>query len=309
MASAGLGIELEQLTVFTPLGIRFWDQTTDQPVTDGLAVAAQLPNTDYRPTPAFRSASGVYAFQGLPCLHDVEYPLPGATPSASPPKTYSFVITVSDTLRRFLPALFVVDLPLSYLGVFLSNQIASPPGGVARAYLFSAPTRSAVTGISVIRADLWDREANRPAAYAAVEAGIVGQTWHGIADDRGRVLIQFPSPLMTRLSTGSPPGSGQGPTIGMTWPIQVSVRYQPTLLRYPLAATRGVVFPWATTPSLKSILEEQQPALVWQHEAGPPAADWTGDLVYGEELILRTATGSPSINSSVLLVSSITSSP
>jgi hypothetical protein len=309
MASAGLGIELEQLTIFTPLGIRFWDQTTDQPVTDGLTVSAQLPNTGYRPVPAFRSASGVYAFQGLPCLHDVEYPLPGATPSASPPKSFSFVITVSDTLGRFLPALFVVDLPLSYPGVFLSNQVTSPPGGGARAYLFPAPTRPAAAGIGVIRADLWDREADQPAAYAAVEAWIAGQTWRGIADDRGCVLIQFPSPPVTRLSTGSPPGSGQGPATGMSWPIQIGVQYQPSRLRYPLAATRDVVFPWATTPSLKSILEEQQPALVWQHEAGPAAAEWTGDLVYGEELILRTAAGSPSNNSSVLLVSSIASSP
>jgi hypothetical protein len=309
MASAGLGIELEQLTIFTPLGIRFWDQTTDQPVSDGLTVSAQLLNTDYKPVPAFRSASGVYAFQGLPCLHDVEYPLPGATPSAGPPKTFSFVITVSDTQGRFLPALFVVDLPLSYLGVFLSNQATSPPGAGARAYLFSAPNRPASSGISVVRADLWDRGADRPAAYAAVEAGIAGQTWRGIADDRGHVLIQFPSPLVTRLSSGSPPGSGQGPATGMSWPIQIGVQYQPSRLRYPLAAARGAVFPWATTPSLKSIFEGQQPALVWQYEAGPPAAEWTGDLVYGEELVLRTAGGSPSTNSSVLLVSSITSSP
>ena len=172
-----------------------------------------------------------------------------------------------------------------------------------------APTRPAAAGISVVRADLWDREADQPAAYAAAEAWIAGQTWRGIADARGCVLIQFPSPPVTRLSTGSPPGSGQGPAAGMSWPIRIGVQYQPSRLRYPLAATRDVVFPWATTPSLKSILEEQQPALVWQHEAGPAAAEWTGDLVYGEELILRTAAGSPSTNSSVLLVSSIASSP
>jgi hypothetical protein len=309
MASPGLGTELEQLTIFTPLGIRFWDQTSDQPVTDGLTVSAQLLNTDYRPTAAFRSASGVYAFQGLPCLHDVEYPLPDAAPSASPPKTYSFVITAADTLGRFLPALFVVDLPLSYPGVFLSNQLTSPPGSGARAYLFSAPVRPAAPGVGVIRADLWDRERNQPAAYAAVELQIAGQQWRGFADDQGRVLIQFPSPLVTRLSVGSPPGSGQGSPTGMSWPIQIAVQYQPSGLRFPLAATRGVVFPWANTPSLKSILEEQAAAPVWQHEAGPPAAVWTGDLVYGEELILRTAAGSPSTYSSVLLVSSSPSSP
>jgi hypothetical protein len=309
MGSAGLGIELEKFTIFTPLGIRFWDQTADQPVTDGLTVSAQLLNTDYRPVPAFRSSSGIYAFQGLPCLHDVEYPAADATPPVSPPKTYSFVITVSDTLGRFLPMLFVVDLPLSYPGVFLSNTVTSPPGEGARAYLFSAPLRPTMAGISVVRADLWDREADQPAAFAAVEASIAGQTWRGIADDRGRVLVQFPSPLVTRLSAGSPPGIGQGPAAGMTWPIQIGVQYQPSRLRYPMASSRGAVPPWTATPSVKSILDEQQPALIWQNEGGPPMSTWTGYLLYGEELILRTASGSPSTNSSVLLVSSITSSP
>lgn len=309
MATTGPGIEFEQVTIFTVLGIQFWDQVLDQPVTDGLAVAAQLLGADYMPVAAFRTVSGVYAFQGLPCLHSVEYPVAGAAGGVSPARTFPFVITVADTLSRFLPALFVVDLPLPYPGLFLSDQVTSPPGEGARAYLFSAPTRTAGPGVSTVRADLWDRDAGSPAAYAAMDVWIGGQLWRGMADDQGRAVVQFPSPLVTRLSLGSPPGSGQGPATGMSWPIQVAVRYQPAKLRFPMAASRGAVWPWATTPSLKSILDEQQPALIWQDEAGPAVAEWTGDLVYGQELIQRTSTGSPSAASSFLIVSAAPSSP
>lgn len=308
MATNALGIELEQVTIFTVLGIQFWDPALDVPVTDGLAVSAQLLDTDYMPVTAFRTASGVYAFQGLPGLHDVEYPVSGAAP-ASPQRTFPFAITVSDSFGRYLPELFVVDLPLPYEGVFLSNQVTSPPGSGARAYLFSSPTRTGAAGISAVRADLWDRDVNQPAAWAALEVSIGGQVLRGIADGRGRVLIQFPSLLNTRLSAGSPPGIGQGPSTGMSWPVQVAVRYQPGKLRFPLATSRGVVSPWGTTPSVKSILDEQGYALVWQQEAGPPAAEWTGELIYGQELVLRSTFGSPSGVSSVLQVSGASTSP
>src|SRR5690242_8026491 len=123
----GPGIELETTRVFTTLGIQFWDFALDQPVDNGLLVTAYRPDTQYRPTPAFRTASGVYAFQGLPGLHDVEYPQDNAAPPASPPKTLNFVITVEDTSGRFLRTLFGIDLPLPYRGIFLSKLSGSPP--------------------------------------------------------------------------------------------------------------------------------------------------------------------------------------
>ncbi len=307
MSMTGPGIFLEQRTVFTVLGIQFWDQTVDQPVTDGLNVMAQLQDADYSPLAAVRTFSGVYAFQGLPSLHDVEYPANGGQTQSSPPKNVPFVVTVLDDLNRFLPLLFRVDLPLPYPGLFLSNDTVSPPGSGARAYLFSAPTRSAGPGIGVIRVDLWDHEADEPAGFAALQVTIDGQVWTGIADDQGRAQIQFPSPLVQRLSLGSPPGIGQGPPSGMSWPVQVQVRYQPGKLIFPLKDSPDVVWPWASTPSLKSILDAQQPALIWQKEAGPPVPTWTGDLFYGEELVLRTAPVVATTVFSTLLISQVTS--
>jgi len=297
--TTGPGLELETSVVFTPLGIQFWDFALDKQVGDGLQVAAQLKDADYAPVPAMRTVSGNYAFRGLPGLHAVEYPpisAPGSTPTSppsSPPSTYTFGITILDTLNRFLPTVFSVDLPLSYPGLFLSNVVVSPPGTGAQAYLFSAPDRTVTTGMAAVRADVKDNSTGNPAAFAVLQVTIAGQVWTGIADERGRVAVMFPYPLVQQLSMGSPPGTGQGPITNVSWPIQVGVLYQPARLRYPLSTSRDVVWPWTNTPSLKSILDEQQPALILQQESGPPALQWQGSLNYGQELVLRTSLADP----------------
>lgn len=149
-AAAESGIPLETISVFTALGIQFWDAALDIPVTDALDVAAQPQDTAYRPVSAFRTASGVYAFQGLPGLHSIEYPQADSNLFGSPPTALPFVLSVADTLHRFVPTLFAVHLPLGYAGLFLSNDSTSPPGVGARAYLFSAPTRPIGPGIAAI---------------------------------------------------------------------------------------------------------------------------------------------------------------
>jgi hypothetical protein len=308
--ATGPGTPLEKPSVFTTLGIQFWDFALEKPVDSDLEVNAWIADSYYPPTPAFRTGSGNYAFLALPGLHDVEYPVAGRAP-ASPPRVFSFVITVEDRLRRFLPALFGVDLPLPYRGLFLSNVSGSPADVEGRAYLFSAPTRAVGVGMSAVRVTVWDKDATPPgpAAFAAVRVSINGQFWTGIADDQGRALIAFPSPLVQRLSLGSPPGSGQGSPAGMTWPISVQIFYQPNHLRYLLENTPDVPWPWNITPTLKSILDEQAPALIWQTEAGPPVPDWTGTLTYGEELVLRTQLTDPAALSAALLISQSTTSP
>ena len=304
------GTPLERFTIFTALGIRFWDFALDVPVTNGLEVSARLAGTQYPPLPAVRTGSGVMAFQGLPGLRDVEYPLTsGNSPASSPPRVLSYVITVADTLRRYLPSLFSVDLPLPYRGLFLSNSIGSPDDADARAYLFSAPTRTVSVGMAAVRTTVWDADADRPAAHAALRVTIDGRVYTGIADEEGRALVAFPSPLVRRLTMGSPPGSGQGSPSGMTWPVTVQALYQPGQLRFPLQATPDAAWPWNITPSLKSILDAQQPALIWQTQAGPPVPQWTGNLTYSVELLLRTVLTNPSALSAVLLISQKTTSP
>lgn len=305
----GPGTELERVKAFTTLGIQFWDYALDQPVGSGLVVTAYRPDTQYPPTRAFRTGSGAYAFQGLPGLHHLEYPQTNVAPQASPPQTLNFVVTAEDTLGRFLSTLFGIDLPLPYRGLFLSNQGGSPSDVDGRAYLFSAPTRAVTVGISAVRVSLQDRNQMQPAAYAAVRVTVDGKTWTGIADERGNALVAFPSPLVKRLSLGSPPGTGQGSPSGMTWPASVEVLYEPIRLRFPLRNTSDVKWPWNSKPSLKSILDEQHAGLIWQTEAGLPVTNWTGTLTYGQEMVLRTTLTDPAVLSPDLLITPKTSSP
>ncbi len=161
--------------------------------------------------------------------------------------------------------------------------------------------------MEVLRVSLWDHERDVPASYAAVQVSINGSQWIGIADDEGRAQIQFPSPLLQSLSLGSPPGSGQGATSTVSWPVQVTVLYEPSQLNFLLQGVPDVTWPWNAIPSLKSILAAQQSALVWQQETGPPVPEWTGTLNYGTPLVLRTQLNDPTQTSPVLMISQSTS--
>lgn len=280
---------LEKQRIFTPLGIRFWDFAQDRTVDDGLVVSAVSPVPGLDPIAAVRTRSGVYAFQGLPGLHDVEYPNSNSGAVTSPPQAIPFVITVTDTLRRYLPQIFTVELPLPYRGVFLSNEVTSPPGAAARAYLFSATSRPVPSGCAAIRAQVWNKGANSPAAYAVLQLMVGGNLWTGIADENGAVAVFFPFPPLERLSLGSPPGSGQGTIYNTTWPVSVQVRSQASKLIFPLATRSNLAPFWLTTPSLKSIMNDQGSATIWSTEVGPPAATFSATLQYDAELVLRTA--------------------
>jgi hypothetical protein len=299
---------LETLRIFTPLGIRFWDLVLDVPIDSGLVVTARPSGGDADPVQAFRTKSGIYAFQGLPGLHAVEYPTDAST-ATSPPGLLPFAITVEDALGRFLPAVFSIDLPLPFRGVFPPPALGSPPGSGGRAYLFSAPARPVPAGMAAVRADLQDHETGGGAAFAVVNVQVNGSTGTGIADRRGSALVLFPFPVIERLQLGSPPGTGQGGVSDYTRPLTAAVQYQPSALTYPLAGRQGVTDAWQAMPSLKSILDGQGPASIWLTDAGPPAPSITTDLRFGQELVLATASSSPLQTSSSLSISRGSSPP
>lgn len=105
---------LETTRVITPLGIRFWDMVANKQVSDNLVVTARPDKMDLPIISAFRTPSGIYAFQGLPGLHDMEYPVGDSDPGEH--KKKRFIIEVEDQLRRFLPVVFSLDLPIK--GIF-----------------------------------------------------------------------------------------------------------------------------------------------------------------------------------------------
>jgi hypothetical protein len=283
---------LEKVSVYTPLGIRFWDAAADVAVTDSLDVTARPPDRPDLTRTAFRTLSGVYAFRNLPGLLSLEsfdpdlpagvHPIP-----ASPPESYPFIVEVSDLRGRFVPVTFQVDLP--YRGIYPTQPTGdpggSPPGAALPGFLlFSAPSRELSSGLAVVRAQLVERlgpAQTRPASYAVLEVSAPGQpTWIGLADERGTVAVVFPYPRFTT-SVGplSPPVNLVGPR-AQSWDITVRARYLPVSQTKPDTV--------AILPDLGSILT-QPAADLWLSAPGPGQAELNVQLRFGQPLILQTA--------------------
>jgi hypothetical protein len=283
---------VDRISIVTTLGIRFWDAAADAQITDGLVVTA-YPEGARRPaTQAFRTPSGVYAFQGLPGLHDVEYPSGDLPGPGSLPETNRFLVEALDQGSRYLPAAFYVDAPFS--GIFPTDlprgpNSAAPPGF----FMFSAPTRQASPFVAAVRAQLSERldaKTDRPAAYAVVEVDVPsGDTWIGLADDRGAVAVLFAYPTFTGTSNAASSLVPSTAVPHQSWPLTMRVRYQPSSLSFP---------PGSSLPDLRSVLA-QAPAAIWTQRAVPPgqAVSQIGvTLVFGQEVVMRSA------GESVLLV-------
>jgi hypothetical protein len=267
---------IERQTIFTPLGIRFWDPASDSQVAHGLRVRAWRDGATEPVREAFRTASGIYAFQGLPGLRDLEYPLNGGG-SASPPAALRFVVSVQDQQQRFLSTVMRVDAPFE--GIYPTALAGSPPGqALPGFYLFSAPWRAA-TALAVVRADLVRQSTGEPAAWAVLELDVEESgVWHGIADQRGSVAVFFPVPPFQATLGSSPPGP-QAPPHEQQWQVTARVRYEPDHLETPAGAD---------VPDLRTILTQAAGA-VWASSSGAPAADLAATLNFGQDLILRTS--------------------
>ncbi|MBZ5621165.1 MAG: hypothetical protein LAQ69_20925 [Acidobacteriia bacterium] len=308
--ATGPGIPLETSRIFTPLGIRFWDLTQNLPVSDGLQVNLRLMNSQAPPLYAVTTSSGVYAFFGLPGLRAAEY-RDGSGQLGSPPRTFSYVVTVQDNLGRYLPQVLIYTLDQS--GAVLVNGVPDTTRGARLAYLFSAPGRPAPPGVAAVRAWLVEQKPDgttAPAAWAVMRVQVTGQAeiWPGIADDSGRVLVLVPYPLLDRLKLGSPPGSGQGNISGESWPVTVTVQYSPAAFSFPLANVQGLSWPFTLTPNLKNILEDQKAATIWADPA-TPVTKFSASLNLGRELVLRSAALSPPALVPSLNISQGTSPP
>jgi hypothetical protein len=274
-----------ELRTFTPLGVRFWDAVSDTPVLQGLRVEARPLGGDLPATPAFRTPSGIHAFRGLPGLRRVEYPAgPGPVRDTLPPPV-PFALQVWDRLGRFLPTVVLVPVPHLGLAPMLpagadpSGSIPSDPG-VARIYLFSAPSRAVRSDVAVVRASLADRASGAPAAHARLDVVAGGTRWAGVADALGNVAVLFPYPAFEGLAAvpSVPPGTGGLPPQEQRWPVEVSVRRQPEALDVSVDPE---------VPTLGSILA-QSPEVLWPDDQGPPVHRLEAELGFGHELILRT---------------------
>jgi hypothetical protein len=184
-----------------------------------------------------------------------------------------YTVAVSDSEERFLPAQFTLPLPLAGLATPACLPPLSPPEAPVQGIpLFTSPARSAPAGMAVLRADVWDASTNTPAAWALVEVVLDGNTYQGLADAKGKLLmiIPYPEPAMPPGNILSPPQVSPG---GQTWTLRVKAYYQP--FRRPPAI-----------PDLCEVFS-QPPAPLWADSTlTNPLSPLT--LSFGRELIVRS---------------------
>ena len=263
-------VVLETVTRTALLGVRFWDRVTGRVVADGLDVVETGSGMRAVPNP-----SGVFVLHALPGLRASEFGAGDDAFWASPPASSSIAFTVVDTRGNFLPFAFGADVPLR--GLFAEDcglPVSSPPdalvGGVP---LFSAPARVAPAGIAAVRADLWDVDADAPAAWAVLEVSAGGSTYRGVADTQGRTVVLLPYPEPPWHGSSPPPGSRS--LSNQAWPLTASVRYAP-----PVSPPLGDV------PELCTVLTQAEGTLLAADS--PTTVLGPQILAFGRELVLRT---------------------
>jgi hypothetical protein len=260
---------LDTVTRTALLGVRFWDRVTGRVVFDGLDVVETTSGARLVP-----NRSGVFVLHELPGLRASEFGAGDDAFWASPPAGSTIGFTLVDTLRQFLPFSFTVDVPLR--GLFAEDcgllPAASPPG-LGFVPLFSAPARSVPAGIAAVRADLWDVDADAPAAWAVLEVSAGGTVYRGVADTRGSVVVPFPYPEPPWHGSSPPPGSKS--LSQQQWPLDVTVRYSP-----PTSP------PFSDVPDLCAVLT-QAPGTLLDPDS-PQTALGSQSLTFGSELVLRS---------------------
>lgn len=268
---------LERLTRVAPLGLRFWDALTNTFVSEGLSVQAvpKLTSGVYlgKAALAFPNRSGVFVFQSLPGLREAEFGAGDADYWAAPPVQKDFIVSVVDTLARFLPFRLELKAPVQRIldftcaGGGFSPVLPTQPQGIVP--LFSAPGRSAPGGIAILRAGIV-RGAGDPARWALVEAYSQNKILaRGMADRNGQVALFFPYPKIVLNN----PMDSRPPLTEQTWPVDLKV-------------FSALSPPEGDLPNLCEVAG--QPEASPLRELAPDKPLQTLDLSFGQELLVKT---------------------
>lgn len=260
----------EKVCIFTALGLSLWDPVLNMQISDHLAVKAWQDKTNYPVKYGFRTSSGNYAFQGLPGLHDIEYPKDKKSPM--PSKKYN--VEVRDELNRFMPVVFDVKLPLPYRGLYLSEN----RNAFARFYLISSPSRTTPPGFTSVRGRLICKSTGLPASYAVVEVEIEGRKWYGIADKGGIIAVIFPYPQFKTLNnTINPQDKMENPFSLQTWKITIRIQFSP----------ESLVIPQGSKIPLLQTIVTQKAGEIWDTESHS-ANEFSSKVTFDREFILKT---------------------
>jgi hypothetical protein len=239
----------------------------------GLEVSAYSLSNPERRIESVVTPSGVFVFRGLSGLATEEF---GAGDAAywNAVTSRPMIVEVADSESRFLPFLFDTTAPFKGLTQLLCWSPPSPPDSTVGVPLFSAPARPVPGGNAVIRAHLWDAQADIPASWALVEAHSNGRVLgRGIADERGQLVLIFTVPELEDKLPTSPLSMGES-LKEQTWTIELRVFY----------AYWGT--PPPVIPDLCKVLN-QPPTRVWARRS-PNVPLGMVELEYGKELIVKS---------------------
>lgn len=268
---------IERFNSTTPLGIRFWDEVTSSVVGSGLVVTAYPRGVPNRATQARPNLSGVYLFDHLPGLRELENGSGDTAFWQNLPSGRPFTVEVVDIQGRFQSVQFEVSLPHKGLLQLACIPPSSPPQPLPGLPLYSAPGRAIPSAMAVVRAELWDAVANAPAAFALLEASVEGRPpARSIADGQGRatLILAYPEPADFVTDFDSPVGATSAqPLTAQEWPVTLRAFYAP-------------LNPPPRLPDLCRTLA-QPPADLWANE-GRTTALGALKLKFGHELVVRS---------------------
>jgi hypothetical protein len=249
--------ELERIAYRASLALRCHDAVSGQVVGDELTATAWR-RAD--PTQAWigrRSpVSSLLGFGSLPGRQRVRAPAgqPITWPPASPDP---YVVRIIDLGRRYLPTIVTASVP--------SPTVVDVP-------LHSAPARSRPSGWATVRGELQDATTGAGLAWGVIQVDTGVDVYHTLSDGRARFLLYLPYPEALPPLLGSPP---LGPGLGaVTWPLTISVRCQPSALRWPPGAASG------DPPELASVTGQAAA----QIDEGGPRASVVRTLTFGTPL-------------------------
>lgn len=290
------------LSRVTPLGVRLRDDLTGRPVVDGLSVRAWPRGEPWRQVQARLNHGEVWCLHDLPGLRDLEFGAGDDAYWASLPRRLPFIVEVIDAQGRYLPLCFEALAP--HRGLFTLacgpglSPLSPPPGGARDGVtLRSSPTRRQQAGVTIVRAELWDDAARRPAAWAVLEARTPGAAARGdppalsVADGRGRVAVHLLLDDDRDLDGGpldSPLGPAPAPLPARTFAVDLALRYDGSIVPpSPPPPTAAGPRGGTPLPDLCAALR-QAPGRLWERRGMAPLSLGRATLRFGADNVLRS---------------------
>jgi hypothetical protein len=270
-------LQSERVAITCPLGIRLIDIATRRVASDDLLVEAYPPQNVFKRVTGVPNRSGVWGFHRLAGLQHFEYSPDDEKRWTPETQKRRFAIEVSDGQGRFLPCRIFTDVPQRVLT--LEGELVSPPlPSLWSIPLYSSPARPVPGGLAVVRAEIYEAEGGKPAAWALVEisTNVLDRTVtaQGVTDDKGRLALIFPYPEPANVNLGSPIGGAPQLLSDQSWTL--TFRAWHTFDPEP-----------GNFIDLDRLLSQtvQPPDNLW--DEGSPLIPFTAaDLVFGRELVV-----------------------